>query len=321
MTDHAAAPRLARRGLLLATAGTLAAPGLLRAAEPVLRIGNQKGGLRSLLEASGVAKDLPYRLEWSEFPAAAPLLEALNAGALDLGYQGDLAYLTAFAAGAPLKAIGVGRPSPAGQGILVRGDGPIRTVAELRGRRIAGNRGGWGQYLIRAALKREGIRPDEAAITFLPPTDASLAFRSGQVDAWAIWDPYISLEVLQFGARVLVDGRGLTPSIMFVSAHEAAIRDKRPLLEDFLRRFRDGWGWANAHVPEYARYNSALTRIPVPVLERAYANERTQPGVLDRAIATEFQAAADQAVEFGLLQRPVDVTRALDFSFAQALAG
>lgn len=303
-----------------ALAALLATPTIARAQPGVtLRIGNQRGGLRSLLEASGVAKDLPYKLEWAEFPAAAPLLEALNANALDVGYQGDLAYLTAFAAGAPLKAIGVARPSPAGQAILVRGDSPIRSLEDLRGKRIAGNRGGWGQYLVRAALKQAGIAPEAAQVTLLPPTDASLAFRSGAIDAWAIWEPYISIETLQFGARTLVDGRGLTPSIMLVSAHEEAIRTKRAALADFLRRFRDGWLWARANIPAYAAYNSALIRVPEPALRRAYEIEATVPAVLDATIVAEFQAAARNAVEFALLQREVDVTRALDLSFAAAL--
>lgn len=311
---------ISRRALAAGAVALLAAPSIAGAQAPVLRVGNQKGGLRSLLEASGAANNLHYRIEWSEFPAAAPLLEALNAGALDLGYQGDLAFLTVFASGAPLRGIGVARPSPAGQGILVR-DAAIRSVADLRGKRIAGNRGGWGHYLIRAALKREGIRPEEVTINFLPPTDALLAFRSGAVDAWAIWEPYISVEIQQFEARTLVDGRGLTPSIMFVSAHEQAVRDKRPLLADFLRRFAVGWDWARTHIPEYARYNSALTRIPEPALRRAYEIEATAAAPLDAALVQEFQAAADNAVEFGLLQRRIDVSRSVDLGFAHSHAG
>lgn len=199
--------------------------------------------------------------------------------------------------------------------VLVRDD-RIQSVADLRGKRIAGNRGGWGHYLIRAALKQAGIAPDAVTINFLPPTDALLAFRSGAVDAWAIWEPYISVEVQQFGARTLLDGRGLTPSIMFVSAHEQAIRDKRPQLADFLRRFAAGWEWARSHVPDYAHYNSELTRIPEAALRRAYKIEATAAAPLDEAVLREFQLAADQAVEFGLLRDRVDVRRTVELGFA-----
>jgi sulfonate transport system substrate-binding protein len=92
---------------LLAAAITLSTAAVCFAADTiVLRVGDQKGGNRSLLDISGYAKDVPYRIEWSEFPAAAPILEALNAGALDVGYTGDLSFLSVYAAGAPIKAIG-----------------------------------------------------------------------------------------------------------------------------------------------------------------------------------------------------------------------
>jgi sulfonate transport system substrate-binding protein len=103
--DHSITRRLAAS--LFAAAVTLSTAAASFAADTiVLRVGDQKGGNRSLLEISGYAKDLPYRIEWSEFPAAAPILEALNAGALDVGYTGDLSFLSVYAAGAPIKAIG-----------------------------------------------------------------------------------------------------------------------------------------------------------------------------------------------------------------------
>ena len=118
------------------------------------------------LEISGYAKDLPYKIEWSEFPAAAPILEALNAGALDVGYTGDLSFLTVYAAGAPIKAIGGTRSDARTQAILVGKDSPIKTAEDLKGKRLAGTRGGWGQFLIDATLEKAGFKIDEA--TFAP---------------------------------------------------------------------------------------------------------------------------------------------------------
>ncbi|MBX6385609.1 MAG: ABC transporter substrate-binding protein [Microbispora sp.] len=307
--------RTSRRRLVAGTAALLAAPAIARGQLPVLRIGNQKGGLRSLIDISGEGRDLPYRIEWSEFPAAAPLLEALNAGAIDLGTQGDLAFLSVYANGAPIKAIGATRHNQASQAILVRGDGPIRSVADLRGRKVVGNRGGWGQYLVRAVLKRENIPASEVNIVPLGPTDASLAFRSGAVDAWAIWEPYNSIEILGFGARVLVDGTGLTPTVNFISVHENAIRDKRPLLQDFLQRNRRGWNWARNNIPAFARNTSELTRIPEPMLRRAYEVQQTRAVPIDAALVAELQQASDQAVEFGVLSRSIRVVDAFDTSF------
>lgn len=126
--------------LLAATFSLTLASSAFAADTVILRVGDQKGGNRSLLEISGLAKDLPYKIQWSEFPAAAPILEALNAGVLDVGYTGDLSFLTVYAAGAPIKAIGGTRANADTQAILVRNDSLIRTAADLKGKRLAGTR-------------------------------------------------------------------------------------------------------------------------------------------------------------------------------------
>jgi sulfonate transport system substrate-binding protein len=126
---------LARRigtAALAALFGIAMTASALAADVVTLRVGDQKGGNRALLEIAGLANDLPYRIEWSEFPAAAPILEALNAGALDFGYTGDLAFLTVYASGAPIKAIGGTRSDARTQAILVRKDSPIKTIADLK---------------------------------------------------------------------------------------------------------------------------------------------------------------------------------------------
>ena len=330
MTTHSAPPAscrrpfpLGRRALVAATAGLLAAPALSRAAKaaPVLRVGNQKGGLRSLLEASGALEGVPYGLEWSEFPAAAPLLEALSADALDVGSMGDLAFFSVFASGAPLQAYAATRADPRSQAILVRGDAPFHTLADLRGKRVAGNRGGWGQFLVRAALQRAGLPPDAVEHVFLGPAEAALAFRSGSVDAWAIWEPYVSIEVAQFGARVLEDGTGLTPTVSFLAAHRNALRDRRDALADLMRRQRRGWDWAAAHLPDYAAYNAKLTRLPEKPVQLAFEKQQTRAVPLDGALLAELQQAADRAVEYGVLKQRIDVTAAIDRGFPLDTAG
>ena len=72
-------------------AATLAVAGAdLASAQTTLRVGDQKGNSQAVMEAAGVLKDVPYKIEWKEFPAAAPLLEALSAGAIETGLVGML---------------------------------------------------------------------------------------------------------------------------------------------------------------------------------------------------------------------------------------
>ena len=286
-----------------------------------LRVGDQKGGNRSLLEIAGLAKDLPYKIEWSEFPAAAPILEALNAGALDVGYTGDLSFLTVYAAGAPIKAIGGTRSNARTQAILVRKDSPIKTAADLKGKRLAGTRGGWGQFLINATLEKAGYKTDEAIFAPLGPVDAKIALLAGSIDGWAVWEPYVSYATLKDGAKVIADGEGLTPTITFIVASDQAIATKRAAVQDLVQRLNKARLWSLDHLPEYAKNTAELTRLPEDVLLSAYTAQKTSPIAIDTAIVKEVQQASDRATRYGILGKTLDVNKAVDRSFTAAAAG
>jgi sulfonate transport system substrate-binding protein len=312
--------RLSRRSLcatLLGAAMMITSIGAAKTAEQVvLRVGDQKGGNRSLLEISGLAHDLPYKIEWAEFPAAAPILEALNAGSLDVGYTGDLAFLTVYAAGAPIKAIGGTRSNATTQAILVRQDSPIRSAADLKGKRIAGTRGGWGQFLVDATLEKSGFKLNEATFAPLGPVDAKVALLAGSIDAWAVWEPYVSYATLKDNARVIADGNGLTPTITFIVATDNAIATKRAALQDLVNRLNKARLWSLDHVSDYAKNTAELTKLPEDVLLAAYQAQRTAPIAIDDSVVKEVQAASDRATRYGILSRQVDVTKAVDPSFS-----
>jgi len=293
----------------------LAATGLARAEEVTLRVGDQKAGLKALLEVSGQAKDLPYRIQWSEFPAAAPILEALNTQALDVGYTGDLAFLTVYSAGAPIRAIGGSRSAARSQAILVPKGSPARTLADLKGKRLAGNKGGWGQFLILAALEQAGIPADQVKWSYLGPIDARAALASGSIDGWAIWEPYVATAVVEDGARIIADGTGLTPTITFLVATQDAIAQRRAALADFRRRIYAAWAWGLDHIPAYAAYNARLTGLPEPIVARAYEDDHRTPLQIDDGVVAEVQQAADRSLRYGILSRKLDVAAAIDRSF------
>ncbi|MCA1457550.1 ABC transporter substrate-binding protein [Bradyrhizobium sp. BRP22] len=281
----------------------------------VLRVGDQKGGNRSLLDISGFGKDLPYKIEWSEFPAAAPILEALNAGALDVGYTGDLSFLSVYASGAPIKAIGGTRSDARTQAILVRQDSPIKSAADLRGKRLAGTRGGWGQFLIDATLEKSGYKLEDATFAPLGPVDAKIALLAGSIDAWAVWEPYISFATLKDKARVVANGEGLTPTITFIVASDNAIATKRAAVQDLLQRLNKARLWSLDHLAEYAKNTAELTKLPEDVLLSAYTAQKTSPIAIDENVVKEVQEASDRATRYGILSKTLDVSKAVDRSF------
>jgi sulfonate transport system substrate-binding protein len=251
----------------LVAAALLLRPGGRADGLPVLRVGNQKGTTRALLEASGVLKDLPYRIEWSEFPAAQHLLEALTADATDVGLVGDAPFLFSYAGGSPLKvvsvvALGSGGGSVA---ILVPKKSSIRTVADLKGKKVATGKISIGHYLLLRVLEKERLTAKDIHSVFLPPNDALSAFSAGSIDAWATWAPFLDAALLQGNARVLVDGTGLVTGYGYHVATPDAINRKGELLRDFKQRLARGYAWANTHEREYGEALAKTTGLPVEV--------------------------------------------------------
>ncbi len=239
-----------------------------------LKIGDQRGNLHALMAAAGVLNDTPYKLQFVDMPAAAPLLEALSAGAIDLGAVGGEPFAFAYANGAPIKAALASRlvtvtPDLArSSAIIVRKDSPIRRVADLRGRKIATIKGSAGHDFILRVLEREHIDPKSVRFVFLSNGDAKAALASGDIDAWSTWASYVGIAVEENGDRVLVDATGLIgPGRVsgFVAVSDKAIETKQPQLRDFLRRLTLARAWAKTHRDAYAAEVAKETGVPVSV--------------------------------------------------------
>ena len=215
----------------------LAAPALHAqdSARPLLRIGYQKSAsLLALQKAQGSLERrlaaLQADVKWVEFPAGPQLLEGLNVGSVDVGFVGEAPPIFAQAAGANFIYIGNDPAAPQAEAIVVPKESTSRTLADLKGRRIALNKGSNVHYLLVRALEKAGLKYSDIQPVFLPPADARAAFEKGAVDAWVIWDPFLAAVEKQTGARILADGRGLVNNHAFYLA-ERQFTQKHPQLQ------------------------------------------------------------------------------------------
>ncbi len=142
-----------------------------------------------------------------------------------------------------------------------------------------------------------------------------MALVTGAVDAWAIWEPYVSFATLKDGARVVATGEGLTPTITFITASDRAIAGKRAAVQDFVDRLNKARLWSLDHLAEYAKSTAEQTKLPEDVLLAAYTAQRNRPIVIDEAVVKEVQEASDRATRYGILPRRLDVGQAVDRSF------
>jgi sulfonate transport system substrate-binding protein len=319
MTMHSKLTSTARRHWLSAAAalGLALSFGASQAqtkAEP-LRIGFQKYGTLTILKARG---DLEKRLapqgieiRWVEFPAGPQLLEGLNVGSIDFGTVGEAPPIFAQAAGANLVYVANQPPAPAGEAIVVPKDSTIKSVAELKGRKVALNKGSNVHYLLVKALEKAGVKYGEVQVVFLPPADARAAFERGAVDAWVIWDPFLAAAEKQIGARVLADGKGLVSNHQFYLAARP-YADKNPLIvqaiiEELARLDK----WAEGNAKEVAAVLAPQIGLDAGITE--LAAQRFAYGIkpISAAVAAEQQKIADVFFDLKLIPKAIRIADAL----------
>lgn len=285
--------------------------------EGVLRVANQKGQVKSMMIASGVLKGAPYTVEWSEFPAAQPLLEAVGSGAADLGLAADAPFIFAYQSGSPIKAIAVQAPArqaPEALAVLVKQDSPIRSVRDLVGKAVATTRGSIGHHLLLQALERGRIPADKVRVTFLPPGDAKAAFDSGAIDAWATWTPYTNVAIKE-GARAVVDAKDYGLPLYIDIAYAGSIAPKHALLNDFLKREAKAVAWARAHPDAFAQVLAKETGLPLDIARASFERNNRVARPVDAALLAHEEGITQRFEHAGLIKAERDVKDAFDTSF------
>lgn len=280
-----------------------------------LILGDQAKGLRTVVEAANALEGIDYKVEWANFQGAAPLFEALRAGAVDLAPAGDTPVLAAATGGTPLRIVAVRRSQSRGIAILVPADSTIHDVADLQGRNVvvSSARGSISQYLLIRALANAGVDEKDVNVGFVLPTDALSAFNAGKIEAWATFGIYQAFAEQQ-GARVLITGEGINTGLTFITASDEVLADpqKRQALSDLLQRFARAFEWARQNPDEYARVFAKVNDIPLDVSQRlrSWGDEALLP--LEPRDVRVLQQVDDLFVDKKIFPHRVDVEKLTD---------
>jgi sulfonate transport system substrate-binding protein len=301
-------------GLLFAAgAYPLAAslPAHAAAAPKEVRIGYQKYGTLTLLKGRGTLEkrllEKNIAVKWTEFPAGPQLLEGLNVGSIDFGTVGEAPPIFAQAAGANLVYVGNEPPSPGSEAIVVPKGSTLRSLADLKGKKIALNKGSNVHFLLVKALEKAGIAYADIQPVYLPPADARAAFERGAVDAWVIWDPFLAAAEKQLGARVLVDGKGLVANHQFYLAARGFAEQHPELVRILLDELAKVDEWGRTHQQEVSTILAAQTGLPADVV--ALAAQRYAYGVkpVTPEVLKAQQNIADAFHSLKLIPKPIVV--------------
>jgi sulfonate transport system substrate-binding protein len=308
-------------GLWLACAACSRKPGASSEAEPkqpasqVFRIVRPKQlvGLSVLEKQGTLEKDLAplgFSVQWLEFAAGPQQLEALNAGALDVALTAEsppVFVQAAQASGGSLVYLATTAPNGKTVSFVVHDGSPIKTIADLKGKKVAFQKASIGHYLLVRALESVGLKLSDVESVFLPPPDANAAFSAGSVDAWVIWEPFPTRVVEGHLGHVLVDGEKLRDSANFYTTTRAFVDAHSDVLEIFLADEERAEIWSTTHPQEMAELLAPSLLIDLPTLLKMH--EKYEFGVLPitEAGIQKQQQVADLWFRLGFLPNKVDV--------------
>jgi sulfonate transport system substrate-binding protein len=285
----------------------------LRAEElpKVIRIGTQKGGffpaVRQRHTIEDTFKPLGIDVQWIDFQFGPPLLEAINVGSVDFGYVGDAPPIFAQAAGARIRYAAAVKQDGDTQAIIVPKDSPIKTLADLRGKRVAFGRGSSAHNLLVAALEKAGLSWSDITPEPLAPADATAAFVKGSIDAWSIWDPYLALAELREHARVIAFDKDVHDPYAFYIVGADFVEKYSALVARLDSVFAAEGVWANAHHEEVAQAQAAATGVDIEAIRRFVDRSNYKVIPVDDAVIKSQQAVADRFSRVGLIPKPVKV--------------
>jgi len=314
--DDTSAARRRVLALLGATVGgaTLFSGAPARAGAAELRIGYQKSSVNLMVTRQRKLLDarLPgTSIKWVEFPAGPQILEALSVGSLDFGFTGDTPPVFAQAAGKDIWYVGLEPPKPANSAILVPKNSSIQTLADLKGKRIAFQKGSSAHYLVVRALDKGGLQWADITPLYLTPSDARAAFEKGALDAWGIWDPYYAAAEIDGSARVLSTGQGLSSNNSFYLGSKA-LTQQPAVLKALFASLSEADAWTRANLPETAKFLSEATGVPLAGTIRFLARRTSGPvTVLKASDIADQQRVADTFSRIGLIPKPLKVADAV----------
>lgn len=276
-----------------------------------LRIGYQKYGTLVLLKARGTLEkrlaEQGVKVQWTEFPGGPQLLEGLNVGSIDFGVTGETPPVFAQAAGADLVYVAHEPPAPTSEAILLPKDSPIKSLAELKGKKVALNKGSNVHYLLVRALEKAGLKYTDIQPVYLPPADARAAFERGSVDAWVIWDPYQAAAEKQLAARTLVDGTGLVDNHQFYLATRPYANNHPQVITTLIDEVRSVGEWSQQNPQQVTDQVAPLLGLPADITFTAVKRQGYGAQPITPEVTAAQQKIADTFTQLKLIPKQLSI--------------
>lgn len=280
-----------------------------------LNIGFQKYGLLPILKERGTLetalKSQGVNIKWVEFPAGPQLLEGLNVGSVSFGEVGEAPPIFAQAAQTDLVYIANQPAVPKAEALIVQKDSAIHSIQDLKGKRVALNKGSNVHYLLLKLLEANQLKFSDINVVYLPPADARAAFEKGAVDAWVIWDPFLSAAEHQLNARTIANGENLVKNYQFYLADRKFAQENPKVLQAVVNELNLTTQWVSKNQDEAAKLLEGKTGLGLDVLKTSISRLGNQVTPITTQVAQEQQQVADAFYNEKLIPNKLNIESAI----------
>lgn len=280
-----------------------------------LNIGYQKYGLLPIIKARGdldkALKQKGINIKWVEFPAGPQLLEGLNVGSVVFGEAGEAPPIFAQAANSKLVYIANQPAAPKAEALIVPKDSNIRSIQELKGKRVVLNKGSNVHYLLLKLLEANHLKLSDIDVVYLPPADARAAFEKGAVDAWVIWDPFFAAAEQQLGAKVLATGENLVSNHQFYLADREFAEQHPDVLKTVVNELNTKTQWVSQHQTDAAKLLEQQTGLSTEILSTSISRMGFGVKPISNEVAKEQQYVADAFYQQKLIPNKINIQAAI----------
>lgn len=280
-----------------------------------LNIGFQKYGLLPIIKERGTLeaslKEQGVNVKWVEFPAGPQLLEGLNVGSVSFGEAGEAPPIFAQAANSNLVYVANQPAAPKAEALIVQKDSKIQSIQDLKGKRVALNKGSNVHYLLLKLLEANKLTLNDINVVYLPPSDARAAFEKGAVDAWVIWDPFFAAAEQQIGARVIATGDNLVSNHQFYLADRKFAEAHPKVIQAVVNELNLSTEWVEAHQDEAAKLLQQPTGLDSSILKSSISRMGFGVTPISAQVAKEQQQVADAFFEQKLIPQKLNIEAAI----------
>lgn len=280
-----------------------------------LNIGYQKYGLLPIIKARGdldkALKEKGVNVKWVEFPAGPQLLEGLNVGSVSFGEAGEAPPIFAQAANSNLVYVANQPAAPKAEALIVPKDSSLKTIQDLKGKRVVLNKGSNVHYLLLKVLEANNLKLEDIDVVYLPPADARAAFEKGAVDAWVIWDPFFASAEQQLGAKVLATGENLVSNHQFYLADRKFAEQHPEILKAVVNELNTTTQWVSQHQTDAAKLLEKQTGLSAEILSTSISRMGFGVKPISNEVAKEQQYVADAFYQQKLIPNRINIQAAI----------